>query len=296
MFHRIVSALGASFFLLTAGAAAQFVRVPSSELVNALAGVRALSDSSFAQLVWWAPNPIDPGITVPDWNNSERQILQLKRHDRDAVLQWLTGNGRKALYARGATDAMIGARDPASFGASPGATPAARSRYRTLPLTSDALRSGVPPSGIVVNGGFALIARDGTKAIVCLSFTNVADRTATQVRFTFPLLDVNGANLGALSLVRTGEFSAHVAINGPPDANTYINNGPGPRAMFDNCVVADQGTAALPLLQTRYVTYAISAVRYADGSVWPQPTPAPTRARPSGLRIGRSHDFIERPS
>ncbi len=269
MFKRIALTLVVVLAFSTGLARAQFVRVPSQELVAALSTVRNLSDVSFQQLVWWAPNPSDPGISVPDWNAAEQQILQLKRRDRDAVLHWLTSANRDLLHDRGATDDMIGSRTPSSFGASPASGNTTVSQYRTLPLTSGTLNTGTPPSGIVVNGGFALIARQGTKAIVCLSFTNVSSRTASEVRFDFPLLDVDNQNLGTLTLDRKGEFSPNVAINGPPDAAAYVNNGPGPRAMFQNCVVANQNTAALPLLQSRYVTYKVAGVRYTDGTVWP---------------------------
>ena len=269
MSKRIAILAGLFFIIcMPIAANAQFTRVPSQQLVSTLTTIRGLGDQSFQQVVWWAPNPSDPQITVPDWNNAEHQIMQLKKHDRDAVLKWLTGQGKNALYDRGATDRMIGSRSPSSFGPSRPRS-SGLSQYRTLPLTSPTLNGAAPASGITVNGGFALIAKNATKAIVCLSFTNVGARTANEVDFSFPLVDGNGNALGTFTLDRKGTFSPNVAINGPADANTYVNNGPGPRAMFSNCVVSNQGTASLPLLQARFVTFKVVNVRYNDGTSWP---------------------------
>lgn len=273
MRHRVFWA----FLIVTLAAAlpatAQFSRVASPELVQTLKMIRQLGDGSFQQLVWWAPNPQDPGLTVPDWNNAEHQIVQLQRKDRDAVLSWLTGHGRAALYARGATDAMIGSRSArgtiGAFAAST-PTPSPLSRYRVMQLTSPTLRGSAPPkSGINVLGGFALIAKDGTQAIVCLSFTNLAAVPANAIHFAFPLMSADGETLGTVDFNRTGLFSPNIVINGPSTADAYFNPGLSSRGVFNNCVTSNQGTAALPLLHTRYVAYKVAGVTYTDGSSWP---------------------------
>lgn len=241
----------------------------SPQLVQTLATLRNLSDSSFQQVVWWAPNPNDPGITVPDWNDAEHQIMQLGRHDRDAVLAWLRGQGRRKLYDRGATNAMIGRTRSVDNGGTP-ATPSPLHQYRVLQLTSQTLGGSTPPpSGITIQRGFALIAKNGTKAIVCISFTNVGSRAAKSVHFTFPLVDASGNTVGKLDFTRTGLFSPNVAIAGPASASDYVSPGFSNRGAFENCVNSDQGTAALPLLQAQYVTYKVAGVTYADGSTWP---------------------------
>lgn len=272
MRHRVFWAFLIVTLAAALPAAAQFNRVASPELVQTLKTIRQLGDGSFQQLVWWAPNPQDPGLTVPDWNNAEHQIVQLKHKDRDAVLSWLTGHGRAALYARGATNAMIGSRRPAGD-AGPAistATPSPLSRYRVMQLTSPTLRGGAPPkSGINVLGGFALIAKDGTQAIVCLSFTNVAAAAANSIHFSFPLMSADGEELGAIDLNRTGLFSPNIAINGPSDPDAYFSPGLSSRGIFSNCVTSNQGVAALPLLHTRYVAYKVAGVTYTDGSSWP---------------------------
>lgn len=272
MTKRILAIAGVLFALATLQAAAQWHWGPvaSQSLVSTLHTLRNLSDSSFQQVLWWAPNPSDPGITVPDWNNAEHQIMQLPRKDRDAVLAWLNGHGRQPLYDRGATDAMIGSRRPGTSGGNAAATPSPKQQYHILALTSPTLSTGgTPASGIVVTGGFALIKKDATKAVVCLSFKNVAAQPATEVDFAFPLLDGQGDNVGTLTLTRTGTFSPNIAIDGPQNADGYLSPGFGARSAFDNCLVSNQGTAALPLLQTRLVSYKVQRVLYANGTSWP---------------------------
>ncbi len=268
---RLLGVVGVFFLLLTLQAAAQVTHHrygPSQGLINVLATLRDLSDSSFQQVVWWAPNPSDPNITVPDWNNAEHQIMQLKRKDRDAVLSWLTGHGRTALYERGATDKLIGPQRIADNGGVTNA-PSAATQYRILPLTSPTLDTASTPSNIQVTSGFALVKKDATKAVVCLSFVNRAPNAANAVHFTFPLIDNQGNTVATLTLTRTGMFSPNIAINGPKDANTYLNGGVGPRAAYDNCLVSTPGTAALPLAQTRFVTYKVTGVQYSNGTSWP---------------------------
>jgi hypothetical protein len=273
MAKRIMGVVAVLFALATIHAAAQFGPVsqgPSQSLVDTLATLRGLSDGSFQQVLWWAPNPSDPQLTIPDWNSAEHQIMQLGARDRSAVLGWLTGNGRQALYNRGATDRMIGPRTvSAGGGFSTPATPGPSAQYRIMPLAAPTLANGPPAGGVQVTGGFALVKKDATKAVVCVSFVNVAPATATAIRFAFPLVDASGNTVGTLDFTRTGTFSPNVAIDGPADANAYLGRGFGPRAAYDNCLVTSPATAALPLLQTRFVSYKIAGVRYADGAVWP---------------------------
>ncbi len=270
MRQRFLWVLALLVFVAALPAAAQFSRAPAHDLVQTLAVLRNLSSSSFQQVVWWAPNPRNPGISVPDWNNAEQRIMQLGVHDRDAVFAWLTGRGRHALYARGATDAMIGPRRSVDTGHAASATPNPLAKYHVSQLVSGTLRGSEPPkSGIDVLKGFALVAKDGTKAIVCVSFKNVAARTAKTVHFVFSLLNAQGEDVGSIDFERRGTFSPNVAIDGPSSASDYVDPGLSHRGAFDNCVTRDEGTAALPLLQTRHVAYKVAGVTYADGSSWP---------------------------
>jgi hypothetical protein len=272
MAKRLVGVVAVLFALATVHVAAQVTHHrygPSTALVNVLATLRNLSDSSFQQVVWWAANPSDPNITVPDWNNAEHQIMQLKRKDRDAVVSWLNGNGRQALYERGATDKLIGPQRIADNGFVNTSTPSPSSQYRIMPLTAPTLNTASSPSGIQVTGGFALVKKDATRAVVCLSFINRAPNAANAVEFAFPLIDNQGNTVATLTFTRKGTFSPNVAINGPADANGYLNGAFGPRGAYDNCLVSSPGTAALPLAQTRFVSYKVTGVEYANGSSWP---------------------------
>jgi hypothetical protein len=255
--------------VLLALAAIPVAARPSQGLVNTLATLRNLSDSSYQQVVWWASSPSDPSITVPDWNNAEHQIMKLGRKDRDAVLAWLSGNGRQALYNRGVTDATIGPQRIADAGFPNPSPTSDTSQYRIMPLTSPTLIAATTPSEIQVTGGFAIVKKDATKAIVCLSFVNLAPNVANLVQFAFPLVDKGGNTVATLTFNRQGTFSPNIAINGPSDANAYLNGAFGPRAAYDNCLVSSPSTAALPFAQTRFVSYKVTGVHYADGSRWP---------------------------
>jgi hypothetical protein len=271
MAKRFVGVVAVLFVLATLQSAAQLTHHrygPSQGLVNTLATLKNLSDSSFQQVVWWASNPSDPNITVPDWNNAEHQIMQLKRKDRNAVLAWLNGNGRQALYERGATDKLIGPQRVADNGFITPSTPGPSSQYRIMPLTAPTLNTAAAPGGIQITGGFALVKKDATRAVICLSFVNRVQNTANAVEFAFPLLDKQGNTVATLTFTRKGTFSPNIAINGPADANAYLNGAFGPRAAYDNCLVSAPGTAALPFAQTRFVSYKVTGVQYANGTSW----------------------------
>lgn len=267
MQHRSILALFCAALCLALSLAAQASPGPSAQLMQTLTTIRDLDNSSFQHLVSWSNSPRFPDTTNRDWKNAAQEIMMLDSRDRSAVLSWLRGNGRSALYARGATDSMIGVmRAPGDRG---GGESSALSKYRAMKISSPTLGNAPPEGGINVTGGFALIAKDGTKAIVCVSFTNVAAVAASAVHFKFPLVGANGDTLGTIDFNRTGEFSPNIAINGPSDANAYFDPGFSHRDAFKNCVTSSQGTAALPLLQTRHVAYKVAGVTYTNGSSWP---------------------------
>ncbi len=92
---------------------------------------------------------------------AESQIWSRGKRDRDAVLSWLTGNGRGALYSRGATNAVIGGkRVTIDFGYSP-PTPNLAQGWRKVPFVPEALT--VPrPGDISIVNGWSMIKRDAT--------------------------------------------------------------------------------------------------------------------------------------
>jgi hypothetical protein len=248
---------------------------PSPALGRALTSLRNLSDSQFDNVVRWArngaPRPSTLGkpssqISLEDW--AELGILDLNGPDRQAVLDWLRGNGRSPLYARGANDSDIGSRRPGSVGPAP--TPTA-SPWRLLEFGSPTL-GGAPPGNIAIFGGWAAVKRDGRGAHACISFKNVGSLAATRVLVEVPMIDDAGAQLGSLQIDRRGTFSTGIDINGWDSARSW-QGGVGHHGFNDNCAGVSMGVAALPLLAARYATYRILRVEYADGTAWTPPSP-----------------------
>ncbi|MDQ2909122.1 MAG: hypothetical protein M3R44_07220 [Candidatus Eremiobacteraeota bacterium] len=242
----------------------------SDALVGALTTLQGLNQSSFSSVTGWARNGA-PQVAVPirDYELAEAQILNLSSDDRQAVLWWLQGNGRSSLYARGATDAQIG---PLRSGADPGTAPPspAPDSWRDLRLASATLGDAAVPSGIVILGGFAAARRDGTSAMACVSFKNIAPVAADEVRIDFPLLDGAGNTVGKLTLDRRGTFSQGIGIMTYGSLQDFVQSGGiGNRGFGDNCATVKNGIAAVPILTARYATYRITKVTRGGGSTWP---------------------------
>jgi hypothetical protein len=247
------------------------VRAQSSALVSVLSEIQQLSNNDFSALTSWASNGAPPPFsTVFAIDHTKADILNLGDKDRQAVLWWLQGNGRSALYGRGANDYQIGApRAPADSAApSPSPTPGP---WREIPLASATLEGGVQGQ-IQILGGFAGVKRDGTAAVACVSFKNLSPMTARRVVFEFPLLDAQGNPLGTLTLDRNGEFSSNIAIMTYDGFKDWQNGTIGPRGRDDNCIQRTLPTAAVPLLQARTASYRVTRVEYDGGTVWTPPS------------------------
>lgn len=239
----------------------------SAALKGVLTTLKGLTDRQFHEVVSWARNNgSPPGYAFNPVQSAEMQIGSLNYNDGQAVLGWLRGGGRYALYNRGASDWEIGSRNPGSA-PQPTATP---NPYRQLELTSPTL--GKQQTGtITVLGGFAAASRDGKTALACVSFQNDAPIAATEVAFDFSLLDANGNTVGTMQLDRTGTFSTGIGIMSWSSFDSWNGGqGFGNRGYNDNCAKISNGVAALPIVQARYVTYTIAHVTYADGTTWPK--------------------------
>ena len=260
---------------------------PSYALINALTAIQSLNSGQAGQLQFWAqqgnlqpPNPI---VTPVD--QIEAQIAAMYPPDRNAIVAWLTGGGRGALYTRNVTDAQIGACkfpiDPPSCagGAPPTTQP---TDWRTIPF---ALAPGADTSsGIVIDGGFAVIKNDGTAETHCLTFRNTSAKTAVEVTFRYSLYGASDNMLSNNTNVRAGTFSTGITIAGPPTFSDYqtAKGGVGNRDRLQNCWATNAGIANLGYLQALYMAIQVSGVKYDDGSVWPpQPNLTPGPA-PSG--------------
>ncbi|HUN29498.1 MAG TPA: hypothetical protein VMV65_06805 [Alphaproteobacteria bacterium] len=270
---RRVALVVALVGLFVAGSLAPVrVHAQSDALVSVLTEMQQLSQSDFNTLVSWAKNGTPAPFSnffQPDKTMSD--ILALGDKDRQAVLWWLQGNGRSALYARGASDYQIGPRRAPVDQPAATPTPAA---WREIPLASATLEGGVQGQ-IQILGGFAAVKRDGTAAIACVSFKNLAPLTARRVIVEFPLLDAQGNSLGSLTLDRNGEFSSNVSISTYMNFATWQQGGIGPRGYADNCIQKTLPTPAVPLLQARTASYRVMRVEYDNGTVWPPASPTP---------------------
>jgi hypothetical protein len=241
------------------------VHAQSSALVSVLGEIQQLSSSDFSSLVSWsrngAPTPMTSYFTL---DRAKTDILNLGDRDRQAVLWWLQGNGRSALYSRGASDYQIGPRRaPVDASASPTPGP-----WREIPLASASLDADVEGQ-VQILGGFAAVRRDGTAAIACVSFKNISPMTARRIVFEFPLLDKEGGVLGKLTLNRTGEFSSNIDIMTYAGFSDWNTSSMGPRGRADNCIQKNLATAATPILQAHAASYRVVRVEYDGGTVWP---------------------------
>jgi hypothetical protein len=271
--HRTVFRAALAAIVIAAAAAfvmqASPARAGSSyELRTALGALHTLSASSFAEVVAWARSGNSaPHYAMNQAQNAERQIAGLGYNDREAVRSWLRGNGRSALYSRGATDYEIGPRRPGADYPVPQATP---DPYRDLPLTTNSLDEGAEAQGdIQILGGFAAARKDGRSVIACVSFKNTSPKTATRVAFAFPIFDANGNRDGILHLNRQGTFSSGI------DIMTYENfaswgggTGFNNKGYASNCASASPNLASQQILRARSVGYQIDRVEYSDGSFW----------------------------
>ncbi len=273
MKHRrwIVGLVIAAVALAGLALARPALAAPSLPLARALSSLRGLSDAQFGAVMAWSRTgtpPARPSFPFGPTERAEIQLLDLPPADRMATLQWLRGNGRGALYARGATDDDIGPRRPQNW--TPAATPTPNP-YRLLTFASATL-GNKPVGEIAVLGGFAAVKRDGRGAVICISFKNLAAKVARRVVFDFPLHGNHGGELGELQLDRNGEFSPGIDINGWPDLSGW-QSGIGHRGYNDNCTSIDQRIASRPLLDATEATYRLVRVDYTDGTSWTPATP-----------------------
>lgn len=245
----------------------------SQALLNVLSEMRALSDSDFKSVVLWAsnktpPTPIESAFQ-PD--KTEADIFSLENADRRAVMSWLQGKGRTALYAQGVTDEQIG---PKYRLVSP-AEAAALNVWRGLPLVN-AASDGRVQGRLQISSGFAAAKRDGTGFVACVSFKNISPLTVTRIVVDFPLLSAGDQALGDVVIDRRGEFAPNVPVPGYASLVEWQQNASGLRSHAENCVERQFATPALPVLQARLASYRVVRVEYADGTVWSAGSASPS--------------------
>jgi hypothetical protein len=258
---------------------------PSYALLRGLSAIQALGAGDLSALQSWAGNtPVQmPNPVFSPLDQVKAQIVTMQPRDRDAVVTWLQGKGRGALYARGATDAQIG---PCLFPIDPGGCngpstgPTPNPNYRIIALTLAPEASDA--SGIVIAGGFAAAKNDGTSLIQCLTFRNAGAKTATMISFTYQLLAYDGTLLESAVNQRSGTFSPSITIAGPAALNDYttLKGGVGNRDQLNNCWVKDTGLASISILRAGYIAMSVTGVTYSDGTTWPNTAP-PTAPAPT---------------
>lgn len=237
-------------------------------LQQALTSLRNLSPSAFGDVTRWARNGA-PQVTNTRFpaDNAKLQVLNLGSTERSAVLSWLSGNGRSALYACGATDYMIGTNRPGTDMVAVIATP---NPWRELKLASATLDQTMP-GDIQVMSGFGAAQRSGLGAVACVSFKNLAAQTATRVVFAFPMINEAGDTVGTMTLDRKGTFSPNIDIMSFRTFSDFANNSSGPRGYRDNCAQLNFTVAALPIIQSRFTSFKVEHVEYADGTSYTAP-------------------------
>lgn len=263
-------ALALTFGLGAARGVAQSSRYgdPSTALVHVLRSIQKLDWPRTTSLQDWArgaattpSNPFFPHERV------EVQINALRSSDRNAVLAWLRGEGREHLYRRGASDTDIGpCKKPIDS-----ASCSAHVFETTMRTLQFALGAPQPESNIEVEGGFAVVTKDGTEEVHCLSFKNVSPKTATQVTFGYTLYAHNGTEaLEHGTNVRSGTFSTGITIAGPKDYSGYkdATSGIGHSGLKDNCWKTSTKVAKLSTIQAGTLALRVRAVQYADGTSW----------------------------
>jgi len=248
---------------LSASQAPQPARA-SAPIYQALDSVKNLSDASFAKVVAWAKQG-GPAVFAPVWDyqQAEAGINGLAASQRWAMLQWLSGNGRGALYAQGVTNSDIGRNRPGAD--YPVATPTP-DPWRQVQFATDTF-DAAPSGPIQVSAGIAGAKRDGTSIVACVTFANTAPQAATDILFAFTIKDGNGDTVGTMRLDRKGTFSTGIGIH-TWDSYASWRAQSGNRGYNDNCVKKESGVAALPVLEARFITYSVKSVTFADGTTW----------------------------
>lgn len=137
-----------------------------------------------------------------------------------------------------------------------------------------------PPAPIDYVDAWTAVKRDGTAGWTCLSFKNTAGVAATQVYFSFLILNRDHDVIDSGHLDRKGTFSPGVEIHGYHNVAEWAER-VGPRAYRDNCVSWDpegEPRALQSYLHGFYYTIRVKRIEYADGSTWPkaEETPAPS--------------------
>jgi hypothetical protein len=169
--------------------------------------------------------------------------------------------------------------DAASAHSSPRAGPA----WRGLLFAASTLEPGGGPSQIAITHGFAASRADGTEGVACISFTNNAPQTATELDLDLEVSDAYGFVKRVVGLRRIGTFASGAVIAGPTSVADAKSSRP-------NCVIDGEGSLddpTDPFAGAAAVFYTVRQVKYADGTSWLLPGANPwPESVPLGDRAG----------
>ncbi len=266
---------------------------PTPTLPKVLAEIKQLNEASTLALVSWAsyPNPAPPDMILSALDQAEVDTLNLPPPDRAAILAWLSGGKRTALYARGLDDADIGpcivlieskrcsanaSRAPAASALAgagqtgPAAVPGVGSATVTNMLFPK-FESASPAdseSGIRITGGFAAIRiGSGGEEIHCISYVNAASKAIAAVTFTYRVLSATSGVLAAGSDIASLTLAPGGLITAPADWAAY--QGAADAGAPSSCWTHPGLVSAAQARAVAAVAISVTAVTYDDGSHWP---------------------------
>jgi hypothetical protein len=240
-------AVGLVLLLVAAMVLAQPRASASSALYNILYDLRPLSPSEGTALQRWARGTLSSGTgSTYRVSNLSRAIRQLS-HGRNAVLAYVRGEGRLALYGLGVSDADIGPMKAPFDRAAPG--PLATPQNRDIPV----LNAIDPASRISLLTAQTTLRKDGTWMRTCVAFTNKAEKTAKKIVFGYQILDVFKKPVNGSEWAREGTFSPGVEI----------------RPKKSDCLILGTGTKPEDaFLRGAHLELSVHKVVYDDGSSW----------------------------
>ena len=151
----------------------------------------------------------------------------------------------------------------------------ARAEFVTVPFRQ------APGSPIVVTQTSVILDPNNSGTFrACLSFKNIATKTANAVEFTFRFDDLLGNPIAESILQRTGSFAPNIPIEGK------MSDLGGNSDSFNNCV-----NLRMTSIKPNAEIVGVNSVRFDDGTSWKKGDPLPgasPAAAPAGGNVSVS--------
>jgi hypothetical protein len=139
--------------------------------------------------------------------------------------------------------------------------------YRYLDFTSiDA------PAPVYYVGGWTAVMNNGSAVYACVSFKNMSSVTATQIHFSFLVMNSRKQVVDTARLDRKGEFSPNIEIIGWGSLADW-SAGQGHRGYYDNCRSwrPNDEEEQTRYSHLEYYAIRVDSIDYADGTTFRQP-------------------------